>query len=87
MAFRRQRFTEVLLLFLLLEAAAAVPTSRSLKAAKDPGSVGNFHTQDVMGTGKDDWVSKLQGRMNLELEDYPGTGANNNHDPKTPGRI
>lgn len=26
-------------------------------------------------------------RINLETEDYPGTGANNHHDPKTPGRV
>ncbi|PON92625.1 hypothetical protein TorRG33x02_114850 [Trema orientale] len=28
----------------------------------------------------------IQGRMDLESTmDYPGTGANKNHDPKTPG--
>ena len=25
-------------------------------------------------------------RMLMESTDYPGTGANKNHDPKTPGR-
>ena len=28
----------------------------------------------------------IEGRMDLEnTMDYPGTGANKNHDPKTPG--
>jgi len=26
-------------------------------------------------------------RMNLEIEDYPETGANNHHDPNPPGRV
>lgn len=26
-------------------------------------------------------------RMNLEMDDYPGTGANNHHDPNAPGRV
>lgn len=26
----------------------------------------------------------VEGRMDLESTDYPGTGANNHHDPKTP---
>jgi hypothetical protein len=28
----------------------------------------------------------IEGRMDLERTDYPGTGANNHHDPGTPGR-
>ncbi|KAG6751962.1 hypothetical protein POTOM_044177 [Populus tomentosa] len=28
----------------------------------------------------------IEGRMDLESTDYPGTGANNHHDPKTPGK-
>ena len=28
----------------------------------------------------------LERRMDLESTDYPGTGANNRHDPKSPGR-
>ncbi|KAK1278263.1 hypothetical protein QJS04_geneDACA003460 [Acorus gramineus] len=26
------------------------------------------------------------GRMDIESNDYPGSGANNRHDPKSPGR-
>ncbi|XP_027353193.1 uncharacterized protein LOC113863715 [Abrus precatorius] len=29
---------------------------------------------------------RVEGRFFLESNDYPGTGANNRHDPKTPGR-
>ncbi|OAY85005.1 hypothetical protein ACMD2_08043 [Ananas comosus] len=25
-------------------------------------------------------------RMDIEINDYPGSGANNRHDPKSPGR-
>lgn len=28
----------------------------------------------------------IEGRMDLQRTDYPGTGANNHHDPGTPGR-
>ncbi|XP_042512740.1 uncharacterized protein LOC122087611 [Macadamia integrifolia] len=28
----------------------------------------------------------IRGRMDIETNDYPGTGANNNHDPRSPGR-
>lgn len=29
----------------------------------------------------------VEGRMDFESTDYPGTGANNRHDPKTPGTV
>lgn len=29
----------------------------------------------------------VEGRMDLESTDYPGTGANNRHDPRSPGRF
>jgi len=28
---------------------------------------------------------KKERRLEIELTDYPGTGANTNHDPKNPG--
>ena len=30
-------------------------------------------------------LTEEEGRMDLEDTDYPGTGANNHHDPKSPG--
>lgn len=28
----------------------------------------------------------IEGRMDIERTDYPGTGANPHHDPKSPGK-
>lgn len=28
---------------------------------------------------------RIKGRMDIELNDYPGTGANKNHEPGKPG--
>ncbi|KAK2638357.1 hypothetical protein Ddye_026152 [Dipteronia dyeriana] len=40
-------------------------------------------TEELFGMSESD----IERRMDLENTDYPGTGANNHHDPKTPGRI
>lgn len=29
---------------------------------------------------------RLEGRMEIEYQDYPGTGPNHSHDPKSPGK-
>lgn len=44
---------------------------------------------DLRGDGEQSLVEIRLGerRMNVELTDYAGTGANNNHDPRTPGRF
>lgn len=44
---------------------------------KDLGKSGGFLKMEGL----------LERRMNIELADYPATGANNNHDPKPPGRV
>ncbi|KAJ0969773.1 hypothetical protein J5N97_022650 [Dioscorea zingiberensis] len=31
-------------------------------------------------------VEEMMGRMDFETDDYPGSGANNRHDPKSPGK-
>ncbi|XAR69548.1 hypothetical protein NMG60_11001179 [Bertholletia excelsa] len=87
-----------LLLFLFLGfsfiiSSAAVPTSRRLKSLNDAPSV-----QDLLAQGEMDHMRKdgelaeaeelmIEGRMDLQSNDYPGTGANNHHDPKSPGRV
>ncbi|EEF36658.1 uncharacterized protein LOC8286483 [Ricinus communis] len=85
-----------LLLFFLgfsfLLSSLAVPTTRSLKSTEDnpSSSVQDFliHQEgmDLSSQGEElDFI--IAGRMDLESTDYPGTGANNHHDPKTPGRL
>ncbi|KAM7500041.1 hypothetical protein LguiA_024455 [Lonicera macranthoides] len=78
---------QVLVLFLgfsYLLSLAAVPTSRSLKSIKDEIAVQELHIQDGMEMNGDGEM--FEGRMMAETTvDYPGTGANNHHDPKTPG--
>ncbi|XVF56791.1 hypothetical protein PTKIN_Ptkin06aG0148600 [Pterospermum kingtungense] len=92
-------FVRLMLLFLgfsyLLLSCVAVPTTRSLKSNKEP-LLSSFSVQDLLPQdemklseaeeflGVED-VSKEE-RMLMESTDYPGPGANKNHDPKTPGR-
>ncbi|XVF06687.1 hypothetical protein REPUB_Repub06bG0071700 [Reevesia pubescens] len=92
-------FVRLMLLFLgfsyLLLSCAAVPTTRSLKSNKElpsSSSVQDLLVQDVMKFseaeelfGEGDTLLHEE-RMLMESTDYPGTGANKNHDPKTPGR-
>ncbi|OMO67841.1 hypothetical protein CCACVL1_20281 [Corchorus capsularis] len=90
-----------MLLFLgfsyLLLSCAAVPSTRSLKSNKElpsSSSVQDLLVQDVMKLGEAEGLFGESGngaisredRMLMESTDYPGTGANKNHDPKTPGR-
>jgi len=46
-----------------------------------------FQGVEKLGSGEEmfDLAEELERRIDLENNDYPGTGANNRHDPKTPG--
>ncbi|XWS64922.1 hypothetical protein CRYUN_Cryun05aG0045800 [Craigia yunnanensis] len=92
-------FVRLMLLFLgfsyLLFSGAAVPTTRSLKSDKEllaSSSAQDLLAQDVIKLseaeelfGEGDQFNEE--RILMESTDYPGTGANKNHDPKTPGRV
>ncbi|KAA8518348.1 hypothetical protein F0562_015769 [Nyssa sinensis] len=86
-------FLRLLVLFLFLSfvlSTAAVPTSRSLKSIEEDPTAQDFLAQGVMDMKTDGELLErqfIEGRMDLESNDYPGTGANNHHDPKTPGRV
>ncbi|KAG8478838.1 hypothetical protein CXB51_028782 [Gossypium anomalum] len=92
----KKGFVRLMLLFLgfsyLLLSCAAVPTTRSLKSNKElPSSVQDLLAQGVMELSYgEEVITEGDGfnreRMLMESTDYPGTGANKNHDPKTPGR-
>ncbi|CAN6587005.1 unnamed protein product [Malus baccata var. baccata] len=71
--------------------SSAVPATRSLGSEEKDLSV--QESLGLVDVGRGDEVfdagegeSFIEGRMAIESEDYPGTGANNHHDPRTPGK-
>ncbi|KAL1813400.1 hypothetical protein ACET3Z_023465 [Daucus carota] len=85
----RQLLLLLLAFSLLLSMTAAVPTSRSLKSIKDTTGLQGLHDEVMANNGELLVVEEIamEGRMDLENTDYPGTGANNRHDPRSPGRF
>ncbi|KAF9661232.1 hypothetical protein SADUNF_Sadunf19G0046800 [Salix dunnii] len=60
--------------------AQVIPPSLPLCHAGDAVDLSNGEMLVLdMGEGY------VEGRMDLQSTDYPGTGANNRHNPKTPG--
>ncbi|KAL1568360.1 hypothetical protein AAHA92_03733 [Salvia divinorum] len=62
--------------FSSLPPTIGVPSSRSLKSLTH-GYTSNQHMYHEIFQLK-------KGRMDVEVTDYSGTGANNHHDPKPP---
>ncbi|MED6161417.1 hypothetical protein PIB30_060527 [Stylosanthes scabra] len=91
----------LLLLFLgfssyLVLSASAVPATRTqnldeesedasalLSLAKNVQKFGN-NVEEVVIDVQERFINR---RMDLETQDYEGTGANRDHDPKTPGTV
>ncbi|KAI3686508.1 hypothetical protein L1987_80187 [Smallanthus sonchifolius] len=76
----------LMLILLLSSTSNAVPLSRSLNLMDIEGSHGhlkdlnNIHPESV----HESWeiMKSVTERMNLEVNDYPGSGANNRHTPR-----
>ncbi|CAL4946862.1 unnamed protein product [Urochloa decumbens] len=72
-------------LLLLPLAASAAPLSRSL-------SLTNHRLPDhavvevPRQQGAERNLGEVAARMDIEVNDYPGSGANNRHEPRSPGR-
>ncbi|KAL6532840.1 hypothetical protein OROGR_013800 [Orobanche gracilis] len=84
MASGQRRFEVLLLLFFMVASSVSVPTTRSFKTVKNQVLFGKVYSEVVSMTNKHGGLLKMkafvEGRMNLELEDYTGTGANDSHD-------
>ncbi|XP_015867762.4 uncharacterized protein LOC107405246 [Ziziphus jujuba] len=94
-----QKLLLTLLLVLLLLGfsnllySSAIPTTRVLKSTMEDSSspqsllvqseVQLEDGEELFEVGEEGFY---EGRMVMENTDYPGTGANNHHDPRTPGR-
>ncbi|KAI3772572.1 hypothetical protein L6452_03761 [Arctium lappa] len=77
-----------LLLFLGFNFSATA--SRSFRWMKNEVAIQEIHFQDEMNPRSYEERLELDEltirRMDLENTDYGGTGANDRHDPKSPGR-
>ncbi|KAK1582929.1 hypothetical protein Q3G72_022694 [Acer saccharum] len=89
----RKACLRLMLLFLGFSYLLSSTATRNLKSNNEiPSSVQEIlaqdailevsETEELFGMSENDF----ERRMDLENTDYPGTGANNHHDPKTPGR-
>ncbi|KAK9154512.1 hypothetical protein Sjap_001992 [Stephania japonica] len=99
---KQKAFLRLLILFLgfsyVLLSSLAIPLSRSLVLVDD---VQDSSLQALMMDYQDftkneenyaeladgDLEGFVHGRMLATSNDYPGTGANNHHDPKPPGKL
>ncbi|XP_008792511.2 uncharacterized protein LOC103709093 isoform X1 [Phoenix dactylifera] len=75
-----------LLLFLscLLLPLGAVPLSRSLALGNKEPQLPEVTDQAMVREVR--MMEEEIARMDIESNDYPGSGANNRHDPRSPGR-
>ncbi|KAB2607693.1 hypothetical protein D8674_010861 [Pyrus ussuriensis x Pyrus communis] len=80
-------FITQLLIFLcfthVLSSITAAPTTRSRKISQEDLPSQNLLDEGVLDLGE----GFVEGRMDLETNDYSEVGANPVHDPKPPGRI
>ncbi|KAG6596972.1 hypothetical protein SDJN02_09627 [Cucurbita argyrosperma subsp. argyrosperma] len=84
-------FLLLFLAFAFLISSTAVPTTRVLQSNFDdpsaqPSVFQDWRDLEISGEDSLEFVDERlsEGRVVLENNDYPGTGANNHHDPKSP---
>ncbi|KAK7290690.1 hypothetical protein RIF29_05287 [Crotalaria pallida] len=82
----------ILLIISFVLSSSANSSRRSLLQKKDKSTSQATPVEDVSELKNGEKMFDIseefmvEGRMDFERNDYPGAGANNRHDPKTPGR-
>ncbi|KAL5227036.1 hypothetical protein ABZP36_015301 [Zizania latifolia] len=88
-ASKRKQLLALLVLscILLLPLASSVPMSRSMAMRNQQASASGLEAPVQVATAAEGRnLGEVVARMDVEVNDYPGSGANNRHDPKSPGR-
>ncbi|URE18799.1 hypothetical protein MUK42_06075 [Musa troglodytarum] len=75
----------LLLLSCLVHPLGAVPAHRSLSFGSEDTSV--LEDTDQVTSREMRVMEEEISKMEIASNDYPGSGANNRHDPKSPGRV
>ncbi|TKY62841.1 hypothetical protein E2542_SST12701 [Spatholobus suberectus] len=81
----------IFLYFSHVHSASAIPAARSqnLKDEEDSSALPSLtRLEYALGNGEEvliDMKEFTKRRVDLETQDYEGTGANRDHDPKSPG--
>ncbi|KAJ1285931.1 hypothetical protein BS78_03G314900 [Paspalum vaginatum] len=76
-------------LLLLPRDSSAAPLSRSMSLRNHQRSGPTLEAplhQGAVGDGNLGGGGEVAARMDIEVNDYPGSGANNRHEPRSPGR-
>ncbi|XP_056158459.1 uncharacterized protein LOC130134791 isoform X2 [Syzygium oleosum] len=72
--------------FSCLLSSLAVPSTRSFKSSREEDDDEVSVQDEKLGMREGDETVFMERRMEMKSNDYPGTEANNHHDPRTPGR-
>ncbi|WVZ68426.1 hypothetical protein U9M48_017364 [Paspalum notatum var. saurae] len=73
---------------LLPRGSSAAPLSRSMSLMNHQPSAPAMEDAPLQGAVGDQNLGggEVAARMDIEVNDYPGSGANNRHEPRSPGR-
>ncbi|KAJ4721343.1 Calcium-transporting ATPase 9, plasma membrane-type-like protein [Melia azedarach] len=90
----KKTFLKLLVLFLGFSYVLSSTATRVLRSENENASqiqVQDLHAQEAMELSDSEELlggdqAYIERRMDMENTDYIGTGANKDHDPKTPGR-
>ncbi|KAI4348505.1 hypothetical protein L6164_009221 [Bauhinia variegata] len=85
----QKRFLSLLIILLAVShliSATAIPGSRTQKLNREDIEA-LLPLAQVEAVNSEEVMVDVERRMDLETQDYGGTGANKDHDPKSPGRV